>query len=105
MLLKERRKHARVVLEGSEVFLPGGLLGRLANASVSGLAFWQPDGINFETGDTLEITLRFRGEEILGKAVVVHVTEGLVGCEWVDFADDDQRRAYYRWLLDGERLD
>ncbi|NPA49643.1 MAG: PilZ domain-containing protein [Thermodesulfobacteria bacterium] len=104
MVVQERRKHARVVLDGSEVLLPGGLRGKLANASISGLAFWQPNGISFEAGDQLEITLRFRGEEIIGKAIVVHVTEGLVGCEWIDFKDEKQRRAYYQWLLEGENL-
>ncbi len=104
MLVKERREHARVALKGSKVFLPGGFVGKLANASISGMAFWQPEGIEFEPGDRLEVALHFRGKEVLGEALVVHVTGGLVGCEWVDFKDQEHRHAYYNWLLEGENL-
>ncbi len=104
MLVKERRQHARVTLSGSRVLLGGGFEGKLANASISGMAFWQPDGIEFEPGDRLDVALRFRGEEISGEAIVVHVTEGLVGCEWVDFKDEKHRRAYYHWLLEGGNI-
>ncbi len=101
MIIKERRKHTRISLEGSKVFLPEGRKGQLVNASISGLAFQQPEGVSFEPGEKLDISVFYRGENIKGQAVVVHVTEGLVGCEWIDFEDQKQREAYYRWLLTG----
>ncbi len=104
MIVKERRQHTRVVLEGSEVYLPEGHIGRLINASMNGLAFEEPAGVQFEEGDRLEVTLTYQGKEITGEAVVRHVTNGLVGCEWLEFKDDEQRRAYYSWLMFGQEF-
>lgn len=105
MEVKERRRHTRLVLKEGLVRLPEGLVGRLVNTSMNGLAFEAPAGISFIEGDRLEVTLHYRGQEITGEAVVRHVTNGLVGCEWLDFKDDEQRRAYYSWLMFGQGQD
>ncbi|WP_022853329.1 PilZ domain-containing protein [Thermodesulfatator atlanticus] len=99
---QERRRHIRVKLKGSKVFLPDGQEGELANASISGIAFWQPNGASLKPGDTLSIVLTYQGEEINGEARVVHLNGRLVGCEWIDFANEKQRMAYYSWLLEPE---
>ncbi len=98
---QERRRHTRLVLEGGEVHLPEGGVGRLVNASMNGIAFEAPPGFPFGEGDHLEINLRYRGQDIQGEAVIRHITRGLVGCEWLKFKDDQQRRAYYAWLMFG----
>ncbi|OAG27081.1 PilZ domain-containing protein [Thermodesulfatator autotrophicus] len=98
----DRRRHLRITLKGSKVLLSDGQMGELANASISGIGFWKPDGLDVTPGDNISVTLFYRGEEITGQARVVHVKKTLVGCEWISFADEKQRMAYYSWLLEPE---
>ncbi|GEM_PF-2899107 len=100
-LHEEKRRHVRLTLTGGEVQLAPGHTGRLVNASINGIAFEMPPGFPLKEGDELEITLCYRGQDILGRAIIRHITRGLVGCEWLEFKDDGQRRAYYSWLMFG----